>query len=486
MTSSSRTSTALRIHGLSKRFGATLALDDVSMTVEPGSIHALIGLNGSGKSTLVKVLAGFHDADEGDIEMGEVAFVHQDLGLLPTLTVLENFAIGRPMAMRRGQIDWKAERVRAITALREFGLENAIGRPMSSLPQAEQAIVAIARALDRSASGAIATLVLDEPTSALPAHEIDMLADAMRAFAARGVGIVFITHRLQEVVELADSLTVLRNGRVVFTGRTAETDIPGMVELMVGEAPAAAGAPEWTPSAHAGPPVLVGRELRTDTLDALDFEVRRGEIVGVFGMAGSGMESLSEVLAGRASPTSGEVRYDGEPLRTGSARAREVGYVPSDRPRRGVLPGLTVRENISVRSLGSILRRGSISARAERDLARHWAGELKIKPADPDAPILTLSGGNQQKAVLGRWLAIQPQAIVAEEPTQGVDVWAKAEILRRLRLAAEGGAGVLLTAVEPEEIVEFCDRVVVLRGGRVTLDAPRSSLSITDILSAMH
>jgi ABC-type sugar transport system ATPase subunit len=485
MTSLLQTSTPLEIRGLSKRFGATQALDGVSMTVEPGSIHALIGLNGSGKSTLVKVLAGFHHADEGDISMGEVAFVHQDLGLLPSLTVLENFAIGRPMAMRWGQIDWTAERKRAVAALRDFGLEGTVRRPIGSLTQAEQAVVAIARALDRSASGAISTLVLDEPTSALPNHEIGMLADAMRAFAARGVGIVFITHRLQEVVDLADSLTVLRNGRVVFSGRTSETDVNGMVRLMVGDAPQASPT-DWVSARREGAPVLAGRDLRTETLDGLSFEVHRGEIVGAFGMAGSGLESLSALLAGRATPTGGSVVYDGEPLRAHSARAREIGYVPSDRPRRGVLPGLTVRENISVRSLSRVVRRGRISGRAERELARQWGAELKIKPANPDAPILTLSGGNQQKAVLGRWLAIEPQAIVAEEPTQGVDVWAKAEILRRLRIAAEGGAGVLLTAVEPEEILDFCDRVVVLRQGRIALDAPRTSLSITDILSAMH
>jgi ribose transport system ATP-binding protein len=485
MTPSSQALAPLDIQHLTKSFGATKALSDVSLTVEPGSIHALIGLNGSGKSTLVKVLAGFHHADEGAISMGEVAFVHQDLGLLPSLTVLENFAIGRPMAMRRGQIDWKTERRRATAALREFGLEHVLGEQVSALTQAEHAIIAIARALDRSSSGGVSTLVLDEPTSALPNHEIDMLAEAMRSFAARGIGIVFITHRLQEVVDLADSLTVLRNGAVVYSGPTSQTTIPRMVELMVGDAPTHVQA-DWAPPQRHGTPVLVGDHLVSETLADLSIDVHRGEIVGAFGMAGSGLESLSQLLAGRAAPSGGTVRYDGELLDARSKRTSEIGYVPSDRPRRGVLPGLNVRENISLRSLPGTVRRGRISRRLEQDLARRWSSELKIKPDDPEAPILTLSGGNQQKAVLGRWLATEPQAIVAEEPTQGVDVWAKAEILRRLRVAAESGAAVFLTAVEPEEIIDFCDRVIVLRRGRIALDAPRASVSITDILSAMH
>jgi ABC-type sugar transport system ATPase subunit len=476
---------AIQIRHLSKTFGATRALDDVSMEVAPGSIHALIGLNGSGKSTLVKVLSGFYTADEGELAMGEVVFVHQDLGLLPSLTVLENFSIGRPMAQRFGQIDRRAEEKRARAALAEFGLEHTVKKQVSSLTQAQCAIIAIARALDRSASGDVAALVLDEPTSALPSHEIDLLASAMRTYADRGIGIVFITHRLQEVVDLADTLTVLRNGRLVYSGPTAEQTIPGMVEMMVGDAPTRVES-EWTPPTRAGSPVLAARQVVSETLDHLDLDVYPGEIVGVFGMTGSGLESLGAVMAGREAPDGGTVQLDGTTLVANSRRVQTVGYVPSDRPRRGVLPGLSVRENISVRSLPSTLSGGRISRRKETALAQRWADDLRIKPNDAGAPILTLSGGNQQKAVLARWLAVGPRAIVAEEPTQGIDVWAKTEILHRLRAAAGDGAAVLLTAVEPEEILDFCDRVVVLRQGRVVLDELRPDLTITDILSAMH
>jgi ribose transport system ATP-binding protein len=476
---------AIQVRHLSKTFGATRALSDVSMEVAPGSIHALIGLNGSGKSTLVKVLSGFYTADEGDVSMGEVVFVHQDLGLLPSLTVLENFSIGRPMAQRFGQIDRRAEEERARAALAEFGLEHTVKKQVSSLTQAQCAIIAIARALDRSSSGDVAALVLDEPTSALPSHEIEMLARAMRTYADRGIGIVFITHRLQEVVDLADTLTVLRNGELVYSGPTTDQSISSMVELMVGDAPTRVEA-DWTPPTRSGAPVLEARGLVSETIDRLDLSVHAGEIVGVFGMTGSGLEVLGSILSGREKAEGGTVHLDGVELVAHSRQVQAIGYVPSDRPRRGVLPGLSVRENISIRSLRGTLSSGRISRRKEAALAQQWCEDLRIKPSDPEAPILTLSGGNQQKAVLARWLAVTPQAIVAEEPTQGIDVWAKTEILHRLRVAAEGGAAVLLTAVEPEEILDFCDRVIVLRKGRVALDDLRSALSITDILSAMH
>ncbi|MEV7428298.1 sugar ABC transporter ATP-binding protein [Nocardioides sp. NPDC092400] len=470
---------------MSKTFGATRALASVSLEVASGSIHALIGLNGSGKSTLVKTLAGYHDADEGAITMGEVAFVHQDLGLLPTLTVLENFAIGRPMAMKHGRIDWDAEAERATAALDEFGLRHTLHEQVQSLPLAQQAIIACARALDRSSSGAVEALVLDEPTSALPSSDIGLLADAMTTYAARGIGIVFITHRLQEVKDLADTVTVLRNGEVVFSGATAGLTIPDMVQLMVGSAPAHVEA-TWTAPPRTGVPTLSAHDVRTQTINDLSLDIHGGEIVGVFGMVGSGLDELGAIMSGRNAPSAGRVELAGEVLRANSPRSREIGFVPSDRPRRGVLPGLTVRDNISVRSLRRTIRLGSIAKKRERKLAGFWTQELSVKPSDPEAPMLTLSGGNQQKAILGRWLAIDPPAIIAEEPTQGIDVWAKQDILRRLRMAAESGTAVLLTAVEPEEILDFCDRVVVLRAGKVALDAERSQVHVTDILSAMH
>ena len=477
---------AIQIHNLSKGFGATQALSNVSLDVSAGKIHALIGLNGSGKSTLVKVLSGFHKADSGEIVMGEVAFVHQDLGLLPSMTVLENFAIGRTMAKKHGQIDWRSEEGRTTEALREFGLHGLVRRQVSSLTQSEQTIAAIARALDRSSSAQASALILDEPTSALPNREIGLLASAMRSYAARGIAVLFITHRLQEVQDIADELTVLRNGRVVFTGRTSELSILQMVEKMVGDATAKAVEARAPSTFDRTTPVLAARSIQSATVKGISFGVHRGEIIGVFGMSGSGIEAIGGILAGRSSMLGGSVDFDGVPLVPHSKRTREIGYVPSDRPRKGIFPGLSVGENITLRSLALSLRWGRIDRRREQRISFRLIQSLKIKPNDPNVPIVTLSGGNQQKAVLGRWLAIEPKAIVAEEPTQGIDVWAKLEILRQLRAAAETGTAVLLTAVEPEEILEFCDRVIVLRQGLIALDQPRVDVSVTDILSAMH
>jgi ABC-type sugar transport system ATPase subunit len=476
---------ALSVRDVTKRFGANVALDGVSLDVAPGSVHALVGLNGSGKSTLVKVLSGFHDADEGVVEADGVAFVHQDLGLLPPMTVLENMALGKPLAMRWGQIDWPTEAMRARQALAPFGMDHLLQEPVSSLSMAQQAVVALAKALAASSGEELAALVLDEPTSALPNHEIELLAAAMRQCAADGIGIIFITHRLQEVVELADHVTVLRNGQVVLSSPTAGLGVDEMVRAMVGDASSAVSEERPAPAVSARP-VLRTDGVRGGRVEQLSLELYAGEIVGVFGMAGSGVEHVGALLSGRQAPEAGTVTLDGRPLRPFSRVMDEVGYVPSDRGHRGVFPGLSVRENMSVRTLGRTLRRGGISLRTERSLASRWTADLKIKPLDPEVTIGSLSGGNQQKAVLGRWLAVKPKVIVAEEPTQGIDVWAKAQILRRLRAATDEGAAVLLTAVEPEEILHFCDRIVVLRRGRRVLDGPRSAVGITDILSAMH
>ena len=475
---------AIHVAGLTKSFGATRVLDGVSLDVKRGSIHALIGLNGSGKSTLVKVLSGFHKADAGEISMGEVAFVHQDLALLSTMTVLENFAIGRTIAMRHGQIDWKTEERRAAEALRDFGLGHLIHRQLSDLSQAEQTVIAIARALDRSSDGQVAALILDEPTSALPHREVTLLASVMKQYAGQGVGILFITHRLQEVKDIADELTILRNGHVAFTGDVGQLTVAQMAAQMVGDASDESAEAYRAPAP--GPVVLEASSVRGGTVRDFSLAARSGEVIGIFGMNGSGIEAVGGMLAGRRSIDRGDIYFEGQPLRPGTKRVRDIGYVPSERPRKGIFPGLTVRENISVRTLQSLTRRGGLSRRSERSVVKGIISKLLIKTESAEVPISALSGGNQQKAVLGRWLTVQPRAIVAEEPTQGIDVWAKREVLHQLRLAAASGASVILTAVEPGEILTFCDRVLVLKGGTVDLDAPRGDLSAADILSAMH
>lgn len=477
---------AVRVRGLSKRFGETEALSKVSLDLTAGRVHAVVGLNGSGKSTLVKLLSGFYKADEGEVLVGELAFVHQDLGLLQSMTVLENFAIGPVMPTRRWQIDWQGVTARATEALRPFELEHLITRQISTLTQAEQTVVAIARALDRSQSKAVSAILLDEPTSALPTHETALLTSAIRSCASRGLAVLFITHRLQEVLDIADDVTVLRNGRAVFTGPTRGLSIGDLVSEMVGEATTRVPDAHDRASFAGAAPVLAAHSVWTATLRGVTVEVSPGEILGIFGMSGSGVESIGEVLAGRVLPQRGTVLLNGRPLASRKNHFQKIGYVPSDRPHKGILPGLNVRENVSLCSLPATLRGWSISRRREGALADQEIENLKIKPPERNAPILSLSGGNQQKAVLGRWLAVRPPVIVADEPTQGVDVWAKMEILQQFRVAAQSGTAVVLTAVEPEEVLDFCDRVIVLRRGTVQIDVPRGELSTTDILNAVH
>lgn len=473
---------------LTKFFGATRALNDVTFRVAPGEIHALIGLNGSGKSTLVKTLAGIYHPDGGELEHGKLAVVHQDLGLLPTLSIVENFIVGRPTATRFGMIDWRVERDRASAALQAFDMECDLDTRIDSLSAAERVTIAVARAIDRAEDDVVSAIVLDEPTSALPAHETTLLADAIRRFASVGLGVVLVTHRLQEVVDLAHSVTVLRDGRVVTTGPLAGRTSKDLADLMVGDVQT---GPEDIEPESESPGDHEPCELRMagvthGPLRQFDLTVQAGQITGVFGVHGSGADELAALLSGRTQPDAGSVTLESSTLARLFATSTDVAYVPSDRPQRGILPTLSVADNIALVGLEAMKKGMGISSAAVRSTAWRWIGELGIKTTSEMTPIARLSGGNQQKAILARWLQVDPRVIVAEEPTQGIDVWAKQDILRNLRLAARRNAIVVLCAGEPEEILEFCDRVIVVNRGELVFDQPRSSTSTAELLSAMH
>lgn len=473
---------------VSKSFGATRALDEVSFTVEPGQVHALIGLNGSGKSTIVKALAGVHEPDSGTLRHGKLAVVHQDLGLVPALSIVENFVVGRRGAMRWGMIDWKVERERARSALAAFEMTRDLGTRIDQLSAAERVTVAVARAMDRAGDEVVSGIVLDEPTSALPAHETSLLADAIRRFAAAGLGVVLITHRLQEVIDLAERVTVLRDGRVVFAGALAGRTPTDLANLMVGTVPpgGAVADLEEPPDGTVASGELRARDVTHGPLEALDLSLPTGQIVGVFGVHGSGAEELALLLSGRSRPERGTVELDGIPVSRLFGSTTDIAFIPSDRPQRGILPTLSVAENIAVVGLKAMVARGRIPGATVRSVAERWIEDLHIKAASEKVAISSLSGGNQQKAILARWLQVAPRVIVAEEPTQGIDVWAKQDILRNLRAAARAHAVVALCAGEPEEIIDFCDRVVVLNRGRIVLDRPRSATTTAELLGAMH
>ncbi len=473
----------VEVRGLTKRFGANVALAGVDLTIHPGSVHALIGMNGSGKSTLVKVLAGYHRPDEGTItvssaradghEDADIAFVHQDLALIPEFSVLENLTLGRRVATRRGTIDWRAERVRAVEVLTPFGLDGGVDLPVAELTRAQATIVAIARALERR--DRCSALVLDEPTSTLSASETRHLLEVVRSLAADGLGILFVSHRLREVLAVSDQVTILRNGRVISSGSADGLTIADLVTGMVGDVDgpldrvcALEGQDSVGAEQVADEPsdvVLVADGACGEVVRDVDLGVGRGEVLGVVGLTGSGVEELGRLLSGRQPPAAGVVRLHGKSLR--AADVTRVGFVPADRPGEAVLSGLTARENATITHPGSYVRRGALSRSLEHRLVGEWFDRLAVQPPDTEAEMASLSGGNQQKVIFARWLAVSPDVLVAEEPTQGVDVYAKSQILERIESHAADGLSVVLLSGEPDEITSICDRVVVLRDGRI-------------------
>lgn len=489
-----RSHEALRLRGVTKRFGLNTALNAVDLILHAGQIHALVGMNGSGKSTLVKLLSGFHSADEGTIELlGEspgVGFVHQDLALIDTMTVLENMTLGRNPYMRRGVIDWKREAERADGLLRRFGIQNLLHSPVGAVTKAEATIVAIARALGEH-GGNTSVLVLDEPTSTLPAAQTEQLLEVMQSCADDGIAVLFISHRLQEVLSIAPDVTVLYNGTVVYSGTTSGMDVP-ILAAKIGSvsAPTATDSrgvqTERAPRTQVVPDaeILIEADAVTgQILTGCTFSVRRGEVLGIIGMLGSGVEEIGRYLSGRSEPESGLVRVTSSSK--GRIDLRKVGYVPSDRARNAVLGGLSARENASITGLERFIRRGAINGAAERDAMEASFDAMTVYPPDTESPITSFSGGNQQKILFARWLHTEPEILIAEEPTQGVDVHAKAQILDHLHDYARGGRSVVLITGEPEEIYAYCDRIIVVDAGRIIreLNAP---ITGAEILKAMH
>lgn len=481
------------VRRLTKRFGANLALTGADLRIRPGTVHALIGMNGSGKSTLVKLLAGFHEPNSGSIRVasldgtqnaGEIAFVHQDLGLIPEFTVLENLCLARPLAMRRGMIDWSAERRRAQTALAAFDQQHLVDVQLSRLSRTEATMVAIVRALERQ--DRCSAVVFDEPTSTLSSSETAQLLDLIRATAREGRGVLLVTHRLKEVMDVADDVTVLRNGKVAFTGEVQGSSVESLASLMVGSERSLVrrlgqqtdDVPRPTGSSSQGRDVVLrARGVSGLTVDRISLEVRRGEIVGIVGLTGSGVEEVGRLLGRRRPLTAGTVEYE-------VPHEPRVGFIPADRQQESALLDLTTRENVTITHVDRFLRfkRLVLDLRAERRETSRWFARLNVVPCDTEVPMTNLSGGNQQKVVLARWLAVKPDVLIAEEPTQGVDIHAKSDILELLRINAERGLAVVLITGEPDEIVSACDRVLVLRQGRIAADLSGSEQTRTALV----
>jgi ribose transport system ATP-binding protein len=490
----------LAASGVSKTFFGNTVLSDFSIGLADGTVHALLGHNGSGKSTFVKLLAGFHspDRDSGRItvdgnplkpgnpdssrEVG-IRFVHQDLGLLNELTVLENLRLGlhsyRTNRLRK--IDWRDERVRARAELDRIGLRLDPERRFGDLTAVEQTEVAIARAIQDE--GAVRVLVLDEPTAALPDAEVEKLFAVLRTVRSRGVAVLYVTHRLEEVHAIADHVTVLRDGVVVGSATTEEITRDDLVELIVGT-PQARGEVPAPRGGGSGNAALELVNVAAGDIEELTLSVAPGEIVGVAGLVGSGVHDVPRVLNGLLRPRAGKVTVGSANVRLRDPhQARERGLVvlPS---RRGdkLIQEMTVKENVTLTSLRRFWRGGRLRHGDERSYVKGLVRRYGIRAASIESPMRTLSGGNQQKVAVARSLQSEPSVLVLDEPTQGVDVGGKGDVLRLLRQASDDGVAVLVCSSDLDELEQVCQRIVVMRRGRVVAELAGAAITRQSIL----
>ena len=476
----------LEARGMTKRYGANTALDNVTFRVYRGCVNVLIGENGAGKSTLMRLLAGVERATAGEIVMERrvldlrsprdataegIEIVHQELAILENLNVAENIFAGREIVRSGVLVDRSAEEQRSRRAL--LGLRKPIDvcGIAGDLSLGNRQVVELARSLAHGAK----VLILDEPTSALSASEAESLFRVIADLKSHGMSIIYISHRLHEMLHLGDYFTVLRDGRIVGEGLRGSVDRQWIVERMSGKTaePANRMKRREQPERALEVSALEARQTGRPALNRVSLSVGVGEIVGIYGLLGSGRTELMEALAGLRPPEAGEIKMRGQPVKVDSvAEAIKVGITlaPEDRQRDGLVPELSVRENISLASLTEFTRRGWLQRKREVTRARELATQLHIVATDMELPVTTLSGGNQQKVILARCLMSKPLVMLLDEPTRGVDVRAKAEIYKTLRQLAAQGLSVLFTSSEIEEIRLLADRVLVMAQGRIAAE----------------
>ena len=490
------TTPVLTLDAITKTFPGVRALSGVSLALYPGEVTALIGENGAGKSTLVKVLTGVHAADEGTMTLdGEtvrlkgaqdaaergIAAIHQETVLFDELTVAENVCLGHAPKTRWGLVDWKAMRTRTRAALDAIGSTIDPDTRLRDLGIAQKHLVAIARALSVDAR----VVVMDEPTAALSRTEVDELYAIVDRLKADGVAVLFISHKFDEVFRIADRYTVFRDGEMVGDGMIADTTTDELVRMMVGRE---VGAAFPKRDVTLGETVLSVRGLSHPTEFAdIDLDLREGEIVGLYALVGSGRSELCQALFGATKPSRGTVTLAGETLRPGhpaDAIGAGLVYVPEERGRQGAVLPMGIAQNIGLPSLRRTAMSGLLRTAEEFALARQYAERLDLRAAHLSQPVGTLSGGNQQKVVIGKWLATKPRVIIVDEPTKGIDIGSKAAVHAFLGELAAEGLAVLMVSSELPEIVGMADRAVVMRDGRVVARFDRSEMTPEALVGA--
>jgi rhamnose transport system ATP-binding protein len=480
---------------VSKRFAATQALSDVSIDLLPGEIHGLVGENGAGKSTIVKILAGIHQPDSGHVMLdGEpvllhgpaharslgIATVQQEPRLFPDLTVAENVFMGHAPTGRFGSVNWRAMRRSADRIFESLSVRMDSSAVVRGLSMADQQLIEIAKALSVDER----VLILDEPTASLSSHEVERLFAIVRQTRDRGVAVLFVSHRLEEVFELCDRATVLRDGRHVITAPTSELTAADLVRHMVGRAVSL--FPRST--AKIGDVLLDVRNLtRVGAFRDISFSVRSGEIVGLAGLVGAGRTEVARVLFGLDRADAGEVLLDGKRVsfKTPSgALSAGIAYVPEDRHLDGLVAGFSIAENVTLPILPRLFPRLFAQGSRERSLAAGYAERLRIRSTGVDALVEALSGGNQQKVVIAKWLATNPRVLILDEPTRGVDIGAKVEVHRIISDLAASGLGIILISSELPEVLAMSDRIMVLHEGRISAEIPRAEATEERVMFA--
>ncbi|MET0428809.1 MAG: sugar ABC transporter ATP-binding protein [Microvirga sp.] len=475
---------------MTKAFGGTLAVDAVSLDLYPGEILALLGQNGAGKSTLIKMLAGVYRPDAGEIRLdgapfdpttrrGAISFIHQDLGLIDWMTVAENIALAQGYKRARRLIDWRGVHDVARQSLASVAPDIDPDRRIEDLTRTEKSLVAIARALGVHAR----VIVLDEPTASLPQEDVAVLFRVLRALKSSGVGMIYVSHRLDEIFAISDRMVILRDGRLVSTRETPGADPDQLVHDIIGRPPEKVFV---RPDRPVPSPALSFHDVAMEGVGPVTFDVHKGEIVGLVGLRGAGQERIGRALIGGSALTSGEIILAGRRPDTscaGAAIAHGIAFVPGDRIGESIAHGLTVRENMFINP--GATGRGPLAWRDpghERDEARHLGRQIGLVPDDPSAPIETLSGGNQQKVVMARWMRIGGSLLVLEDPTAGVDVGAKAEIYRLLSRVVQAGKSVLLVSTDFEEVASICHRALVFRDGVIVAELEEDELSVETLV----
>src|SRR5215210_1840953 len=485
-----------RLDGVAKRFGGVVAVEDVAFDVRPGEVHALVGENGAGKSTLMKIVDGLYGPDEGTLEVGGeaasfssprdaeasgIAMIPQELDLFPELTVAENLFVGRKRPRTGwGGLDWEAMRDEARKGLTALGVDLDPTSAVKRLSAAEQQIVAIARAL----MGEARAVIMDEPTSSLTEREARQLFGIIRDLTAEDVGVVYISHRLEEIFEISDRITVLRDGHHIKTEPASELDAEGLVRLMVGRP---LNELFTRSESSPGEVALEVRSLtRSGEFEGVDLTLRRGEILGLAGLVGAGRTELAQSVFGIRPPESGEILVDGEEARIRSPRAameRGIFYVPEERRSQGLILPFSIKNNITLSILDRISRFGFVP-RSERQTADRFAKELSIRGAKMSDPAGRLSGGNQQKVVVAKSLAREPNILLLDETTRGIDVGAKSEMYRLMDDLAGEGKALLLISSELDEVLSMADRILVMREGRISGEFGRKEATQENVMTA--